>query len=578
MNFNKTIVCCVFVLICLTVSAQQTLYVSSSGKDNYYSADKPGNPDGLNTKLKELRRQGSKHITVYLKGGTYLLDQSFVINDDVAGNKSDTLIFSGIEGEKVILSGGKKVTQWEMASNGMFKAQLPQGTNFRQLYINGKMAIRARTPNRENEYDFSPYYRGLRFDQNNKTILVNASEIAKWKNMQQIEMIFHQHWYQSRVKIESFKIEKDTAVVTALQPGRDFIFQLTYARMLNPDKPYYFENALEFLDQGGEWYLDTNDAVLYYKPRPNEDIRKIEVVYPVLDIVVRIKGKPDKPVQNVTLRNIEIAYNNWTVPSRDGIIATQAVQGRGYSYEPGIVHVDYARNIKVQNCNIFCAGAHGVVLGRGVQFSGIISCHIDQISANGIVIDTYKKPFPPDSLFCKDNRVANNLIENVGMQYTNGMGLLASCVARLMVENNEIRYSRYMGMQIGNHYGDNLSGMRDNIIRRNNIHHVMLLHDDGGAIYTLAAQPGTKILRNWMHDYEKAKWSDDFPTNGVFLDNNSRYIRVQDNVMTDLKNVDLIKEQHAGNATTPDNLLINNNTQDKEVIEESGPKGKVGVI
>ncbi|GHT71932.1 hypothetical protein AGMMS50239_41250 [Bacteroidia bacterium] len=158
------------------------------------------------------------------------------------------------------------------------------------------------------------------------------------------------------------------------------------------------------------------------------------------------------------------------------------------------------------------------------------------------------------------------------------MGLLASCVSRLMVENNEIRYGPYSGMQIGNHYGENLSGMRDNVIRRNNIHHVMRLHDDGGAIYTLAVQPGTKITRNWLHDYEKAKWSDTFPTNGVFLDNSSGYIWVIDNVMTNLINVDLIKEQHAGNATTRDNLLLNNNTQDKEVKEESGPKGKVGVL
>jgi hypothetical protein len=48
--------------------------------------------------------------------------------------------------------------------------------------------------------------------------------------------------------------------------------------------------------------------------------------------------------------------------------------------------------------------------------------------------------------------------------------------------------------------------------------------------------------------------------------------------MTDMATVDQIKEQHAGNATTRDNLLINNNTQDEEVKREAGIKGKVGVL
>ncbi|MDD4922833.1 MAG: right-handed parallel beta-helix repeat-containing protein [Bacteroidales bacterium] len=441
------------------------------------------------------------------------------------------------------------------------------------------MAVRARTPNRENENDFSPYYRGLGFDQKNQTIKVNASEIPAWSKMNEVEMVIHQHWYQSRVRIESLKMDKDTAVITPMQPAKKNIFQLTYAKMLNPNKPYYFENALEFLDQGGEWYLDKVENMVYYKPRPGEDIQKIEVVYPALETVVSIKGQSNKPVCNLTIKNLQISNSNWILPSRDGIIATQAVQGKGYpgSTETGIVQVEFAKNVVIEHCELIGAGNHGVVFSKGVLNSQIRFCHIDQISANGVVVDNIKKSFPPDSLFCKNDRIADNLIENIGMHYTNGMGLIASCVAGLVVENNEIRFGRYSGMQIGNHYGDNLSGMRDNLIRRNNIHHVMQLHDDGGAIYTLALQPGTRIMQNWMHDFGKSIWSDNFPVNGVFLDNNSGYIRVQDNVFTDLNTVDRIKEQCAGNATTRDNILDNNNTQSAEVKSQSGVRGKAGL-
>jgi hypothetical protein len=568
------------VLATVQAQSQETLFVSTVGAGASFSKEKPGNVEELTSKLREVRSKHPGTIIVFFRGGEYLLNQSLTITNHETGTKKDSLILMGIQGEKVTLSGGRKITQWEKSGKGIFKAKVPAGTDFRQLYVNGKMAVRARTPNRENNTDFGPYYRGLGFDLKNQTIKVNSAEIPKWNNRDDAELVFNQHWYQSRVRIEAIKTEKDTAYITPLLPARKHFFQL-YASMLKPGKPYYFENALGFLDQGGEWYLDKVENVLYYMPVQGEDLQKTEVIYPVLETIVNVSGETTKPVFNLSLKNLRLAYTNWTTPSRDGLIATQAVQGRGYSAldDRAVIEVKFAVNFSVTNCEVIGAGFHGVVFSKGVKNSKIQYCHLDQICANGVVIDTYKKSFPADSLICKNDRVADNLIENFGMNYTNGMALLASCVAGLVVENNEIRFGMYTGMQIGNHYGDNLSGMRDNLIRRNNIHHVMRLHDDGGAIYTLALQPGTKIIENWMHDFGRSSWADNYPVNGVFLDNNSGYIRVQDNVFTNL-NAEIfhIKEQCAGNATTRDNVLDNNNTQNIEVKNESGVRGKAGLL
>ena len=103
----------------------------------------------------------------------------------------------------------------------------------------------------------------------------------------------------------------------------------------------------------------------------------------------------------------------------------------------------------------------------------------------------------------------------------------------------------------------------------------MLLHDDGGAIYTLSNQKGTKIYNNWIHDYTKCEWADNYPVNGVFLDNNSAYIEVKDNVFSNLPNVDQLKENKGTNIH--DNLFINNESQDEGIkklagITETKPK------
>ena len=42
--------------------------------------------------------------------------------------------------------------------------------------------------------------------------------------------------------------------------------------------PAYIENAFELLDQPGEWYLDPRARMVFYIPRPGEDMLKLEVI------------------------------------------------------------------------------------------------------------------------------------------------------------------------------------------------------------------------------------------------------------------------------------------------------------
>jgi hypothetical protein len=181
------------------------------------------------------------------------------------------------------------------------------------------------------------------------------------------------------------------------------------------------------------------------------------------------------------------------------------------------------------------------------------------------------KSYHPLMVFASEMKLLyQTWFRKVSAYTTNGMGLLASYAEKLVVEHNEIRYGKYMGMQIGNHHGDQLNGMRDNLIRYNYIHHIMKLYDDGGGIYTLSLQPGTRIVNNWLHDITRGKWAQDYPVAGIYQDNNSGYIWVQDNVLTDITN--RFYEQCAGGAETRGNIYINNNRQDKDIKTLAGPR------
>lgn len=552
-----------------TAFSQTNLYVSPKGAGNSFSLKSPGSLEHVLIKLKALSKNKPVEIVVHLKGGTYSLTKPILINLSENSGERYGVVFKSMKGERALISGGKKISGWVPAGNGIFKAKV-HGLAFRQLYVDGKMAIRARIPNRQNTDNYGPYNRIGSFNAMAKTINIKASELPAAEKIREVELVTNQHWYQSRLRIDTYTISKDSAMISVQEPEKKILFGMTGNKMLWPGKPYYLENSLSFLDAENEWYLDNAAQMLYYKPPVGKKIEQLAIIAPGLETLVQVSGTADRPTHNVMFLNVDFAYSNWLLPDSTGSILTQGAQLRGANsiLLPGLIQVQFARNFQLDHCTVSGAGANGVVFSKGVWNSKVLNSHIHEISANALVIDTWKKANPPQELQCRNNLIAQNLIENIGLNYTNGMGLIASCVSGLVVEHNEIRHGRYSGMQIGNHYGDKNSGTQDNLIRFNNIHHVMLLHDDGGAIYTLSNQKGTKIYKNWIHDYTKCDWADNYPVNGVFLDNNSAYIEVKDNVFTNLINVDQIKENKG--TKVHDNVFINNESQDEETKACSG--------
>jgi hypothetical protein len=572
---KKGLVCLFFTLLIFNISAQD-IWVSPDGNGNSFSRTNPGSLTNnlLKNKIKSLRNSGKHHIRVILKEGVYSLSSPVIVDNEMAGSAADTLSFIGIatnpntnEG-KTTLSGGRKVTSWQPVGDGIYRTQLPAGANFRQLYIDGKMAVRARHPNRENDANYGPYWR-VKYLTGDSFVVIDSSEVKLWRNIADVEMSIHQVWVHSWVKMKSAMILGGNALVSiSLFPIYDWG---------NSNLPYCWENSPDFLDAEGEWYFEKSTNVLSYKPRTGEDINRIEVVYPVMDRLLNIEGTASVPVRNVTVQNIEFIYGNWTAPSINGVRSNQAVQPLDKNIQvDALMQVSYADNVHFANCNIFCTGGDGILFATGVKNSVIEACHFDQVCANAIVIDTYHAKQQSELRLCSDNKVAHNLIENFGMNYANGLGLAAFHVDRLTVEHNEVRYSRYSGLQIAN--GNDI--LHDNLIRYNNVHHVMWLHGDCGGIYTMSDQPGTKIYENWVHDVKPGPWVANLMASAIAMDDHSGHILVENNVFNSLSaGVFTITQQDVfgPDRNAHDNIIRNNDSQDVAIMANAGPKILPGV-
>ena len=64
---------------------------------------------------------------------------------------------------------------------------------------------------------------------------------------------------------------------------------------------YFVENIFEALDTPGEWYLDRKAQVLYYIPRSGEDMNAAEIVAPVVEKLLELKGSLDEPFAGCAL-------------------------------------------------------------------------------------------------------------------------------------------------------------------------------------------------------------------------------------------------------------------------------------
>ncbi|MEO8048391.1 MAG: right-handed parallel beta-helix repeat-containing protein [Nitrospirota bacterium] len=467
-------------------------------------------------------------IVVYLREGTYELKEPVVFQAHDSGQQGYRVTYMAYPGEHPVVTGGQRILGWVHAGNGVFKANT-HGLQFRQLYVNGQPRVRARTPN---EGSFNRLHR---WDTSDRTIVVASSEIPNLSEVHGVEMVIHKEWTQNNLRLASVSLTGSEAYVIPLEPDRTKAFR-SHDYLRKNGQSYYLENAFEFLDAEGEWYLRAASNEVYYKPRAEEDASTMVAIAPKLPQLLRFQGTPNAPVENIHFRGIVFEHSTWLAPSEEGFATNQAdsiFKGTKQTYQiPGAIHVQNAENIRFEG-NVFRnIGATAVVLWSGVRDNAFVGNTFQNISASGISIgmDLEKQPIDPSQV-CRDNVIKNNLITKVGRDYHSSVGIFAGYTEGLVIENNELADMPYTGISVGWGWTFNETPLRNNLIKRNRIHHVMNLLADGAGIYTLSRQPGTRIVENYIFNIARSPWAGDFPISGMYLDEGSSLIELTNNLL-----------------------------------------------
>jgi len=567
-----------FMLVVLCGNAVE-IYVASNGSDS-----NPGTKEQplatLATamrKARELRRLNDASVAngihIILKGGTYHLYEPVFVRPEDSGTETSPTYIEAAPGEQPELSGGVRITGWKKlvapvqglppaAKGKVWVADVPlingRLFEFRQLWINNEKAVRAKDMNGES------MNRILSWNKNEETCWIPAPKDPSVENAEGLEMFIHQWWAIAILRIRKMEVQGDSAKLFFHQPESkiqsEHPWPAPWISKETGNSAFYLTNAIQFLDEPGEWYLDIVNRKLYYWPRDNEDLQKAEVTAPSLETLIRIEGTIDKPVSQIFFKNISFRHTGWLRPSQKGHVALQAgmylldaykLKIPGTADKPGLenqawigrqpasVEVSFVTNITFEACRFEHLAATGLDLKKGTHHDAIIGCLFDDIGGTAIQTGVFSDeafethlPFNPfdEREVCNYDTIANNLITNVTNEDWGCVGISAGYVRNINIEHNEINEVSYSGICVGWGWTKTVNAMRGNFIHANKVHHYAKHMYDVGGLYTLSAMPGTMIYENYIDSIYKAPYAHD-PKHWFYyyLDEGSSYITIKNN-------------------------------------------------
>jgi len=512
------------------------IYVSPDGND--------GAAGTLSAPVKSLHRAaelagektGKMPVTVFLSGGNYPISTPLKLRPEDGGTAEAPVLWEAMPGEKVRISGGIRVDNWKQEENGSWSAVLPanyQGT-FRSFYVNGKRATRARYPD-------NAYLRVGKAGKDKRTnFYFNENDIPAIKNTEGLELILLHDWSITRIPVKS--IDQKARQLTAVDSigARIPFFTLTH---WEEHPRYYLENVQEFCDEPGEWYTDFDARKIYYQPLPGDKIGETFGIIPLAEKLIVIEGSKVQHAAYISFRGITFQHTDWPLPESGycGIQACMHTDRKsnniGWSKVSAAIELNLADHCSFDQCTIRHTGGTGIWIGRNCSENVISRCHIHDISGNGVNIGegkdrliggtTWWRSSPEET--SRGNRISHSLIEHCGIQFYGAVGIWCGLVANTVIDHNEIRDLPYSGISVGWIWTSDPSPCRENTIHANHIHHIMNKLSDGGGIYSLGLQPGSRITQNLIHDVQVNAGSAE--SNGMFLDEGTKELLIENNIV-----------------------------------------------
>ena len=545
------------------------IYVSLQGTDK-----NPGTKEApfytLNRAIKQAREwrrlnrpEVAGGIYIRLEEGVYAQHNSLFLRPEDSGTPDSPTVICAVDGAHPVISGGVAVTGWKRGCNHpaipeklrqkIWSAEAPlignRRVETRQMWVNGHKVQRAA------QFPDGGLERMIDFNPEEQTITIPVSQSVNPKRLQnagQLEMIVHQRWAIAILRVKSIDVKDGQAVVRFHEPESHLEFAHPWPQPAiggeKGNSSFCLTNALELLDQPGEWFQEYPSGTIYYYPQAGENMETAEVIIPALETLVTIDGTLSRPVKHIQFNGITFTHTSWMRPSYQGHVTLQGGFPLLDAYklqEPGLpekaelenqawitrperaIRVRGAEHIDFKHCTFRHLSSTGLDYEWAVTASSVEDCQFTDIGGTALLVGAFPDggfethiPFIPSDVreLCSHITIRNNFISNVTNEDWGCVGIGAGYVRNMDISHNEVCHLNYSGICVGWGWTSLESGMCNNRIEANYVHHFARRLYDAGGLYTLSNQPGSVMRNNRIEHLIEAPYATNDRAFYIYLD------------------------------------------------------------
>ncbi len=495
--------------------------------------------EGAIDNIKEQIRNGlNDDCVVILDDGVYYLNDSIVFTETTRDN---AISFVAKEGCKPIISGGMQLKGWQIEESNPRIVKTTLDADINNLWMGGERMKKSS--------GFTGYatriFDGVHDGQKIQGLLFPKKDFPSFKDISGMEIKHYHSWRSFSFKVEAIletEIQPDVPEDQVLVCIRNFDVALSQQPVGNwigigADRPYYFENTLDLLDDPGEFCYDPIHRTLYYFLRHGETKDNIEAVVPRLEKILSVHTS-DSVVSNLNFSDIEFSHCNWTWTLHNGFVPLQtsvfysAIDA--LDIIPSAISISDARNVKFDSCRFTKLSTNGLHVINNIEGITIEDCEFEDISGTAISVSDKEHIIYSDGIRpVKNTYISNNLIRNIGLDYPSCAAIEAFYAEDLTISHNELYDCPYTGISVGWGWTMKPNTQGNVKVLDNKIIGDTQKCTDGGAIYTLShfGKSGLLIQGNYIDELMKHK---NFQQGAIYADEGSSNVRLNNNViMTD---------------------------------------------
>jgi len=265
-----------------------------------------------------------------------------------------------------------------------------------------------------------------------RTIHYKGDDIKDWSNPSDIELVLKDRpWLANIIPLKRIDSEKKIAHL-AVDP--------TY-QAINPRNRYWVENAIQYLDEPGEWVVNTEQGLIYMWPE--KDLADMNVIAPYLQEFIRVEGTEENAAAHLRFEGLSFSHG-----VRDSLHEDdKGLQHDWEMYDKGnaVIRFRNAEDCEVRSCVIKSSSGTGIRLDLHCQRIKIARNHLHHLGGGGIVLSGYG---PGTKDVNKNNVVHDNYVHHIGQLLLHSAAIFIAQSGNNEITHNTIQDVPYNGIVV----------------------------------------------------------------------------------------------------------------------------------